>query len=128
MALFGHYRFSKALRLRNRHEFVAVQRQGRRWQCRHITVVGRRRREGPARIGLVVSRRVGNAVSRNKVKRLIREAFRVSRRDLPEAVDLVVVARPTAPGASFRQLRGELLEAARELERRLPALPRGDAS
>lgn len=49
---------------------------------------------GGARLGLSVSRRVGNAIARNRWKRRIREAFRRVRHDLPEGNDFVVVARP----------------------------------
>ncbi len=48
------------------------------------------------RLGLSVSRKLGNAVARNRWKRLLREAFRLSLLQLPEGVDLVVVPRPDA--------------------------------
>ncbi len=51
--------------------------------------------DGP-RLGLSVSRKVGGAVDRNLVKRLLREAFGVERSALPTDVDIVVVARPEA--------------------------------
>jgi ribonuclease P protein component len=47
-----------------------------------------------ARLGLSVSRRIGGAVVRNRWKRLLREAFRLSRLQLPEGIDLIVLPRP----------------------------------
>ncbi len=66
------------------------------------------RGQGPrARVGLTVSRKVGNAVVRNRVKRWLREAVRsVGAPDV--AVDVVVVARPEAAAAGFHALRDEL--------------------
>jgi ribonuclease P protein component len=78
-----------------------------------------RRQEG-IRVGIVVSRKVGNAVVRNRVRRRLREALRAlvaerpRREDAPAGVDLLVVARPEAAGADYHQLRAAL---ARALER-----------
>jgi ribonuclease P protein component len=59
--------------------------------------------EGPPRLGLSVSRKVGGAVDRNKVKRLLREAFATESIGLPEGTDAVVVARPDARPLAQRE-------------------------
>ncbi len=120
MALSGRYRFGKALRLRKRREFLSVQGRGARRRGRYLVVIARRREvEGPTRLGVTVSRKVGGAVVRNRIKRRIREAFRQRQRELPPGFDLVVVAKREAAEASFRQIEGELLGAARALARKI---------
>jgi ribonuclease P protein component len=62
---------------------------------------------GPARAGFVVSRKVGGAVARNRAKRLL-EALRLEGKETPEGLDVVVVARPSVAGASYRDVAGDL--------------------
>lgn len=70
------------------------------------------------RLGLSVSRKVGGAVVRNRWKRLLREAFRLSRRDLPPGVDLVIVPRQGVV-PELAPLLAALPELARQVARKL---------
>lgn len=63
---------------------------------------------GAPRVGLTVSRRVGDAVVRNRVKRRLREWFRRHRDECPAGKDLVVIARPAAAAAPADELAREL--------------------
>lgn len=87
-------------RVRKRRDFRTIQSSGRRTVTPgFILVVRARKIDGPAaaRLGITASRRVGNAVVRNRAKRLVREAFRRTRDLWPPDVDLVVIVRgPTA--------------------------------
>ena len=86
-------------RLSRSAEFERVYRQGRSHGNRHLVLYtfprGGEAADGP-RLGLSVSRKVGGAVDRNRVKRCLREAFWAESERLPAGSDYVVVARPDA--------------------------------
>lgn len=105
-------RLGRAARLGRRREFLAVQQRGRRLCAGPLLVLGLESEAGWARLGITVSSRIGNAVTRNRIKRWVREAFRAVAAGLP-AVDLVVVARPGADQAGLAGARAAL-EAARD--------------
>ena len=86
-------------------------RRGRRIDGRCFVVYVRARGEGGgARLGLAVSTKVGDAVRRNRVKRLAREVFRKNHARL-RAVDVLLVARPASARASLVDVERELLGA-----------------
>ena len=82
-------------RLTRSAEFDRVYRQGRSFANRHLAVYAfPRPGEEATRLGLSVGRKVGGAVDRNRVKRLLREAFATRRDAIAGAHDVVIVARP----------------------------------
>jgi ribonuclease P protein component len=91
-------------RLSRSADFERVYRQGRSIANRYLVLYAFSNRAGPqTRLGLSVSRKVGGAVQRNQIKRLLREAFARARPELAEGHDVVVVARPPARELAERE-------------------------
>jgi len=102
-------KFGKELRLRLRRDFLRVQKRGRKHHSPNFVVAcASQPSSGPSRVGFSVSRRVGNAVVRNRLKRRLREFVRLRHRELPAARDLVVIAKPGAAKLSYAELVEEL--------------------
>ncbi len=105
-------RFRPRQRLRTRAEFDRVFRRGQRLDGRLFLLIAATNGQPQERLGLVVSRKVGGAVQRNRAKRLLREAFRRLTPEGRVALDVVVLAKPEIVGH-------RLAEVQRELEQRL---------
>jgi len=103
----GTARFSKADRIRRRPDFLRAQAQGKRLHTRHFGVTLAPGAALSPRLGLVVARRLGKAVRRNRVKRLLREFFRRHRNQLPPK-DLIIMAKKGAAALSYHQVQEEL--------------------
>jgi ribonuclease P protein component len=103
-------------RLRRAAEFAAFRDASGRVQTRHFLLRIIPSVVGEARLGLAVSRKVSKrAVARNRIKRIVRESFRLQRAGLP-ALDVLVIARPVAAGAENAALRADLDIAWRKLQ------------
>jgi ribonuclease P protein component len=101
--------FAKRERVRKRRDYLAIQGRGRKVGGKHFLVLVA---SGVGRLGITVSKKVGNAVTRNRVKRYVREFARQARDGerswLPRDRDLVVVARPSAASIRFRDVAADL--------------------
>lgn len=116
-------RFPKSSRLLKSAEFDRVFQRRRSRGDGVLVVYACENEIGAPRLGLVVSRKAGNAVVRNRWKRCLREAFRLSQSELPP-VDLVVLPRPAA-AASMPVVRRSLVRLAQDAAELL-ALRRGE--
>lgn len=114
----GDARFPRTHRLRRRGDFLRVQRDGARVHTRHFVVVVLPRAEGGAlrRLGITVTKKVSGAVGRNRVKRVVREVFRLNRHLFPEGCDVVVIAKSGAPALGYGEAVAELASVRRALE------------
>ncbi|MFO1095435.1 MAG: ribonuclease P protein component [Planctomycetaceae bacterium] len=86
-------RFPRARRLTSTADFERVYALQERAGDTHLLIFAAPNPVGTTRIGLSVSRRHGNSVVRHRIKRLLREAYRMIQHELPEGVDLVLVPR-----------------------------------
>ena len=105
------FRFPRASRLNRASEFNLVKTSGKSWTGRHLVLATLVRHEG-LRIGIITTRRIGSAVARNRVRRKIREIFRLNRPRLKSGYWLVTIARHSAANASYTELEKDWLRLA----------------
>lgn len=112
------HRAGKSFRLSSAEEFERVYARRLRQDLGWIIVHGAANELPRTRLGLSIGVRVGNATRRAKVKRMIREAFRLTRKDMPRGLDLVVSARAhdARPLADYKRA---IAEEARRLASKL---------
>lgn len=112
-------RLRPAERLKRRAEFQAVFNDGRRANGRYMTIVARPNQLPVARLGVVASKKLGDAVQRNRAKRLLRELFRRNKRASGAVgFDIVVIPRRELLEAAFTALEADYQAALRRDDRR----------
>jgi ribonuclease P protein component len=91
--------FPKRERIRSRADFLRAQRRGQKFQTARFLIFVQRTQAPTARVGITVSKKVGGAVERNRVKRLLREVYRRHKDLFPAGLDVVFVAKREATEA-----------------------------
>ena len=104
------HRFRPEQKLRKSDEFDRAYQAGQSAAGRSLVVRVAQNDVGHCRLGMAVSRKVAGSVGRYRIRRLIREAFRLRQHDLPAACDIVVTPRRTWREPSLHELGDELVE------------------
>ncbi|MCH9634154.1 MAG: Ribonuclease P protein component [Chlamydiae bacterium] len=108
--------YSKALRLRKSYQYKQVLHQGAEFRGKLLIVCAHFHPNYPLpQLGVVASRHYGNAIARNRFKRLSREAFREAKGVLPKGIQIIIKPRKYALDASMQDILDELLFLSKEV-------------
>lgn len=110
---YDMFAFRRVNRLKKNKSFQAVYKTGSSVVERGGVLYWTKRSGQPKKIGFAVGKKLGHAVIRNRIKRLMREVFRLHQQKLPEEVDLIFVARRPLVGAGFKQAEAVFLRLCR---------------
>jgi len=116
--------FGKEDRIRKKREYEEILGKGRRYNADGMRFVYLARGHERSRLGFIVSRKTGKkAVTRNRVKRLLREAFRLNRWRLQKTLDIVIIAYPQSTSLTFVEIERAFVGFAERVTGAGPARP-----
>ncbi|MBW2558325.1 MAG: ribonuclease P protein component [Deltaproteobacteria bacterium] len=102
--------FGKKERVRKRKNYLSIYQRGVRVHSSSFTVILSPNPSGEKRLGVAVSKKVGNAVKRNRIKRLLKEFFRLNKDRLPDSRDVVIIAKKNASSLKYQDVYLELTD------------------
>ena len=95
--------------LKKNHQFQSVFRSGKSYANRYLVMYVKENGLDKNRIGICVSKKVGNSVVRHRVTRLVRESYRLHESIFNSGLDIVIVARPGAAAVGYNEVESALL-------------------
>ncbi len=108
LAKAGDATFRSGEKIHSKKEFLTLYQRGTRSYSRYFIIITHKNPSGQRRIGITVSKKVGNAVRRNRTKRLIREYFRLHKTLFSESQDIVIIGKKKIPYLSYQDVCNEL--------------------
>lgn len=95
-------------RVKRRHDFLVIKKQGKVHRTSHFLIIIDKKKIGATRLGVTLTRKIGGAVVRNRIKRYLREFFRVEYLSLPTSADISIIGLRGAEKLSFSDVQREL--------------------
>ena len=102
-------KMNPAVTVKENYEFRRIYRKGRSAVSPCLVVYCQKNRRGQSRLGVTVSTKLGHAVVRNRVRRRLREIYRLNREKMPAGYDIIIVARVRAAETPYRKLERHYL-------------------
>ena len=108
------FEFARTSRLRRSSEFKLVRESGKSWTGTYLILLALNRGPGlPSRVGMITTRRLGNAAVRNRVRRRMREIFRLNQHQVRDGYWIVTIARASSAFAAYQELERDWLRLAK---------------
>lgn len=99
----------KKYKIRKNSEFRAIYKKGKSFSDKLLVLYISRNNSDFNRIGVSVSKKVGNSVTRNRIKRLIKEVYRHNEMNIKKGYDLIFIARNSAKGKSYNEIERSMI-------------------
>ena len=100
--------------LKKNKDFQYIYRKGKSYANKYLVMYVLENGTSQNRLGISVSKKVGNSVVRHRVTRLIRESYRLNERSFRQGLDIVVVARPNAKDKSYQEIESAFMNLAQK--------------
>ena len=110
--------FPHSHRIVHSSDYRTIYEEGKKIQSGKFVLFGLENEKSHARLGITVSRKIGCASKRNRIKRLFREIFRRFSAEIPNNIDMVINVKTGCVGAGFVELREEFITAVRRMARK----------
>ena len=119
----GRYKLSAKKRIHKQREYSEIFKKGRRLKFPEFILIFKENSLPYSRVGISVGRKFGNAVRRNRAKRLCRELFRLNQHNLPEGIDIVFLPRKELLETEWEKLSKDMITVGRKIEQELGKRP-----
>lgn len=104
----GQYSFTRAERILKSKDFALIRKEGKRVASKNFVIFLKVNSLGIRRLGLAVSTKVGGAVQRNRIKRLLRECFRLNKEILPPSMDIFISVKQGFSPLGYKDVEAEI--------------------